>query len=156
MAEGSQFTIISPDFDHIRYEAGQHTSDGILTVWEALNSEAQSRRRGVREAIERMAPKEVILAPAVNQNDLDTQFATVLRFDGAGAVNITGLQQRPEPTAIFLCVLGAGTITLKNQDAASIARNRIVTASGGDVAIATNEQTLLWYLNSRWRQLTWA
>ena len=155
MAEGSQFTIEAPDFDYVKREAGPHTRDGLITIWEALNSEAKARRAGVRQSVERMNPKEIILSPSVSQNDLDTEFATVLRFDGAASVDITGLQARPEPTAIFLCVLGAGTITLTNQDAASIARNRIVTKSGASVALATNTISLLWYLNTRWRQLTW-
>ena len=155
MAEGSQFTIEAPEFDLIKRESGPHTRDGIITIWEALNAEGQARRSGIRQAVERINPKEIILSPSVSQNNLDTEFATVLRFDGAAGVNITGIQQRPEPTAIFLVVLGAGTITLTNQDAASLDRNRIVTKTGASVALATNTITLLWYLNSRWRQLVW-
>ena len=155
MAEGSQYTIAAPDFDYVKREAGPHTRDGLITIWEALNAEAEARRTGVRQAIERLAPKGIILSPSVSQNDLDTEFATVLRFDGAASVNVTGLQARTDPTAIFLVVLGAGTISLTNQDAASIARNRIVTKTGATVALATNTITLLWYLNSRWRQLVW-
>lgn len=155
MAEGSQFTVEAPDFDYVKREAGPHTRDGLITIWEALNAEAEARRVGVRQAIERIAPKQIILSPSVSQNDLDTEFATVLRFDGAASVDITGLQARTEPTAIFLLVLGAGTITLTNQDAASIARNRIVTKTGASVALATNTITLLWYTNTRWRQLVW-
>lgn len=155
MAEGSQFTIEAPDFGLIKRETGAHTESGFITIWEALNAEAKGRRTGVRQAIERINPKEIILSPGVSQNNLDTEFATVLRFDGAASVNITGIQQRPEPTAIFLAVLGAGTITLTNQDAASLDRNRIVTKTGASVALATNTITLLWYLNSRWRQLVW-
>ena len=155
MAEGSQFTVEAPDFDYVKREAGPHTRDGLITIWEALNAAAEARRVGVRQAIERIAPKQIILSPSVSQNDLDTEFATVLRFDGAASVDITGLQARTEPTAIFLLVLGAGTITLTNQDAASIARNRIVTKTGASVALATNTITLLWYTNTRWRQLVW-
>ena len=155
MAEGSQFTVEAPDFDYVKREAGPHTRDGLITIWEALNAEAEARRVGVRQAIERIAPKQIILSPSVSQSDLDTEFATVLRFDGAASVDITGLQARTEPTAIFLLVLGAGTITLTNQDAASIARNRIVTKTGASVALATNTITLLWYTNTRWRQLVW-
>ena len=156
MAEGSQFTVEAPDFDYVKREAGPHTRDGLITIWEALNAEAEARRVGVRQAIERIAPKQIILSPSVSQNDLDTEFATVLRFDGAAGVDITGLQARTEPTAVFLVVLGTGTITLKNNNAGSIDRNKIITASAGDFPIATNEMAVVWYLNARWRQLTWA
>lgn len=153
MAEGSQFTIIPPDFEQIERETGVHTRSGFDTLWLVANDEAEARRKGVRTAIERVSPKGIILSPAANQNDVDTQFATVIRFDGAASVDVTGFQQRPDPTMIVLAVLGAGTITLKNQSASSLDRNRIVTNSGGDLAIATNEFVVLWYLNLRWREM---
>ena len=156
MAEGTQYSIQSPDFDLIRGETGVHTEDGFSILWEAANAEARARRTGVRQAIERMNPKMIILSPSANAHNVDTQFATVIRFDGAASVDITGFQARPEPTAIFLAVLGSGTITLKNNNAGSIDRNKILTAAAGDFPIATNEMALLWYLNSRWRQLAWA
>ncbi len=156
MSEGTQYSIVAPDFDLIRVETGVNTESGFNILWEAANAEARARRTGVRQAVERMNPKMIILAPSVNQNNVDTDFATVLQFDGAASVDITGFQARPEPTAIFLTVLGAGTITLKNNNAGSLDRNKILTATGGDLAIATNTQTLLWYINSRWRQLAWA
>lgn len=154
MAE-TQFTIESLDLENIERETGPHTRDGLNTLYLAANAEAQARRMGVRQAIERMNPKMIISSPAANQDNFDTEFATVIRFDGAASVNVTGFQDRPEPTAIFLCVLGAGTITLKHQDAGSIARNRIVTNSGADLAIATNKMVMLMYLNTRWREMSW-
>ena len=156
MAEGSQYSIEDPDFDYIKQEAGPHTRDGIFTLWLAANAEAEARRTGVRQSIERVNPKKIILSPSVNENDVDTDFATVLEFDGAASVDITGFQARPDPTMIVLAVLGAGTITLKNNNAGSLDRNKILTATAGDLAIATNTMTVLWYLNSRWRQLAWA
>jgi hypothetical protein len=152
----SQFTISAPEFERIYDETGVATRDGIQTIWLAANDEAEARRKGIREAIERMCPKAISQAPVASQNDFDTQFATVLRFDGAVAFNITGLQARPEPTILILTVLGAGTVTLKNESASSIARNRILTQSGGDLAIAVNHSVMLMYLNTRWREMKWA
>lgn len=152
---GNQFTVEAPDFDRIKRETGVSTLEGITLLWRVANDEAESRRAGVRSATERMEPKALLLTPAVNQNDLDTQFSTVLRFDGAASVNLTGLQARPDPTIVIIFVLGAGTITLKNQNVGSIDRNRIVTASGGDVAITTNRSVMLMYTNLRWRELKW-
>ena len=152
----SQLTVESPDFDYIEREAGVHTRDAIQTLWLVANDEASSRRQGVREAIERIEPKEIILSPSGATNDLNTQFSGVIRFDGSTAFNLTGLQARPEPTFVYLTVLGSGTVTLKNESASSIARNRILTLSGGDVAITTGLTVLLMYLNTRWREVSWA
>lgn len=154
MAEG-QLTVEAPDFPKIKKETGVATHDAMMALWLVANDEAASRRAGVREAIERIAPKEIILSLAANTNDRDTEFATVLRFDGAASVNLTGLQARPEPTILILFVLGAGTITLKNESASSLARNRIITSAGGDVAITTNRSVMLMYLNTRWREVKW-
>lgn len=151
----NQFTVEAPDFDRIKRETGVSTQEAITLLWRVANDEAESRRAGVRAATERMEPKAIALSPSVSQNNLDTQFATVLRFDGASSVNITGLQARPDPTIVILLVIGAGTITLKNQNASSLDRNRIVTSAGGDVAIATNKSVMLMYTNLRWRELKW-
>ena len=152
----SQFTIEAPDFDRIKGETGVATRDAITSLWRVANDEADTRRTGVRAATERMQPKSIILSPSVAQNNLDTQLATVLRFDGAASVNVTGLRARPDPTIVILFVIGAGTITLKHQSASSLERNRIVTNSSGDLAIATNKCVMLIYLNTRWREMKWA
>lgn len=151
----NQFTIEAPDFDRIFNETGPTTRDGITTLWRVANDEAESRRRGVREAIERQCPKEIILSLAANQNNFNTEFATTLRSDGAASVNITGFQARPEPTILFLVVLGSGTITLKHNDVNSIARNRILTYTAADIAVGTNQAIRLDYLNERWRVMEW-
>lgn len=151
----NQFTVEAPDFERIRQETGTETQTAVTLLWRVANDEAESRRAGVRAATERIEPKALLLTPSVNQNDLDTKFSTVLRFDGASSINLTGLQARPDPCIVILFVLGAGTITLKNESASSIARNRIVTASGGDVAITTNRSLMLMYTNTRWREMKW-
>ncbi len=150
-----QFTVAAPDFDRIKNETGVATRDGITLLWRVANDQADTSRTGIRAAVERIEPKRIDLSPGAAQNDLDTQFATVLRFDGAANENLTGLQARPDPTIVILLVLGAGTITLKNENAGSIARNRIMTSAGGDVAITTNRSVMLMYTNLRWRELKW-
>ena len=152
----SQFTVEAPDFDRIYNETGVATRDGITTLWRVANDEASSRRSAVREAIERQCPKAIILEPSGTTNNLDTQFATVIRFDGAASFDLTGLQARPEPTFLYLVVIGAGTVTLKNASGSSLDRNRILTNSGGDLAIATGLTVMLMYLNLRWREVKWA
>ena len=152
---GNNLTVESIDFEQVENETGVATRSGIELLWDVANDEAKSRRTGVRTATERWEKKGVILSPSVNQNDLDTQFATVLRFDGAANENLTGLQARADPTILILFVVGAGTITLKNESASSLDRNRIITSAGGDVAITTNRSVMLVYTNLRWRELKW-
>ncbi len=151
----SQLTIEQPNFPRIKRETGPETEAAMTLLYEVANDEAASRRTGVRTAIERWEKKGVILSPSVGQNDLDTQFATVLRYDGSTSVNLTGLQARPDFTIIILFVVGSGTITLKNASASSIERNRIITSAGGDVAITTNRSVMLMYTNLRWREQKW-
>lgn len=147
-----QFTVSAPEFDRIKDETGVATRDGFITLWRVANDEAKSRRAGVREAIERINPKGVTITQLANLNDLDTQMAGVLVFDGAASVDLTGLQARPDFTFLYLFTLGAGTITVKNSSASSIDRNKILTNSGGNLALTTNLGTLLFYLNTRWRE----
>lgn len=152
----SQLTIESPDFDKVRKESGRATEDAIRLLWLVANDEARDRRNGVREAIERWEKKYIILAPTVNQNDLDTQNATIIRFDGASAVNVTGFKARVEGTIILVSVLGSATITLMHSNAGSEARNRILFQAAADKAVATNRDVFLKYLSSRWREISLA
>ena len=153
---GAQLTIESPDFDKIRKESGRATEDGMRLLWLVANDEARDRRNGVREAIERWEKKFIILTPTVNQNDLDTQDTTILRFDGTTAVNVTGLKARVEGTIVLVSVLGAATITLMHDNAGSEARNRMLFQAAANKAVVTNRDVFLKYLNTRWREISLA
>jgi hypothetical protein len=150
----SQLTIESPDFDRIRKESGRATEDAIRLLWLVANDEASDRRTGVREAIERWEKKYIILAPTVNQNNLDTQDAAILRFEGASAVNVTGLKARVEGTIVLVSVLGSATITLMHDSGSSEARNRILFQAAANKAVATNRDVFLKYASSRWREIS--
>jgi hypothetical protein len=151
MAEN--LTIEAPAFDHIKKEAGTHTEDAIRLLWMVANEEASARRSGLRIATERIAPKSVVDSPAAAQDNLDTKYATILRFDGAIAFNLTGLRARTENTIVIILVLGAGTVTAKHNSANSETTNRILLAGGADKAIATNKTLILCYQNLRWREI---
>lgn len=152
----NNLTIESPDFDHIRQETGVHTMDGIRLLWSVANSEAKDRRIGVRLAIERQEIKTLISSPTVNQNNFDTDYSTTLRFDGASAINITGIKARVEGTRIRVLVLGSATITLMHSNAGSEAANRILLFAAADKAVATNKAVDLEYQSSRWREISLA
>ncbi len=80
----------------------------------------------------------------------------LIRFDGGSAINVTGFQARVEGAIIIVSVLGAGTVTLKNNSGSSEDRNKILTQSGGDLAIATGFSAMLQYQNTRWREVKFA
>jgi hypothetical protein len=149
-------TIEPPDSDRIKKESGIATADAIDLIWQVLNQEMRDRRSGVKQAIDQFEPKSVVDSPAAGQNDYDTRDATILRFDGATSFNLTGLRARPENAIVIILVLGVGTVTIKNSSASSEANNRILTQSGGDLAVATNKAVMLIYESSRWREAKWA
>ncbi len=149
-------TVSPPDFDRIRRGNFIEIADGMKTLWSVANTEARDRRLGVRAAIERIEPKYLVSEPAANQNNFNTDLSTILRFDGTVAVNVTGLQARVEGAIVIVMVIGSATITFKHNDGASEARNRILTFSGGDLAVVTNKSAMFAYLNTRWRELKWA
>ena len=151
----NNLTVEAPDFDYIKQEAGVHTMDAIRALWYVANDEAKSRRTGVRLATERIEVKTIIASPGASQNNYDTTFATILRFDGAGAINVTGIRARNEGAIVIVLVLGAGTVTLMNNSGSSEATNRMLFHSGADKAVATNKAWMLTYENVRWRELSW-
>lgn len=78
--------------------------------------------------------------------------------DGGGST-ITGIVAPAsinDGTVIVLLNLGAGTLTIANQNANSAAANRIITETAADVAMATNEMMSIIYdgTTARWRQYT--
>lgn len=149
-------TVSAPDFEYIRKEAGVHTMDGVRLLWSVANEEAKDRRTGIRLAIERQEIKTLITSPSVNQNNFDTQFSTTIRFDGASAINVTGIRARVEGARIRVLVLGAGTITLMHNNAGSDATNRILLFAAANKAVATNRAVELEYQNARWREISLA
>lgn len=151
-------TIESLDFEAIRSGDDQATGDALEFIWLALNNEASQRRRGQRQASERAEWQTDIISPTADVTDYDMGNVSVLRFDGAAAVNVTGLLAPSAGASrlLILQVLGAGTITLKHASLSSEEPNRILTYSAGDLAITTNKAVALLYQNSRWRELKWA
>ena len=109
-------TVEAPEFDQIEKESGRATRDAIRLLWGVANYESQRRRKTDRRLADRLSPKVLYLAPTANQNNLDTQGAGVLYYNGASAVNITGYILREEGDILFIHVAGAGTITHTHQD----------------------------------------
>lgn len=94
-----------------------------------------------------------------NQNNFPLAPGFALhRFTTDGvARTITGFAGGAPGRVKFFCNAGGGAnITLNNQDAASSAENRIITGTGGNVAITPDQLVYLIYDNTsqRWRLRT--
>lgn len=75
------------------------------------------------------------------------------RIAASVAVNVTGIALVTNGKHLILANVGAFTITLKHQDAASSAGNRIISATGADIPVPPNGYIELTYdeLTARWR-----
>ena len=104
------------------------------------------------------APVNVTTTPAQitgNQNDyaLAISTADIFRISSDAARNITGITAGLfDGHAILLRNVGSFAITLKHQDSASAAANRLISPWAGDVVISANSSMLLMYDStlSRW------
>lgn len=155
MAEN--LSIESPDFDRIRKGNPHAIEDAIKLLWFVANDEAKRRRSGDRQIAARLSPQVLSLAPAANQNNVDTQGCGVIIYTGAASVNITGYRAPGFDGAVLIIhVTGAGTISHTNQDANSDAGNRFVNNGAATVAVGTNQSVVYTYLNARWREMSLA
>lgn len=97
------------------------------------------------------APVNVTVTPAAltaNANDYDPGIASadIFRVSGTAARNITGISAGLfDGHAILLRNVGSFALTLKHQDAASAAANRMISPWAGDVVISANASMLLVY-----------
>lgn len=151
----SNLTIESPNFDKIRKEAGQFTSDAVKLLWEALNDTRATERRDINLLIRSFTALSLSPAASVDNQALGpTSAYTVVSFLGGSGQNLTGFKapETGQAKLLFLQVSGAGTITVKH-NATSETANRIITSSGADTALTTGKGMVLAYLASNWRQV---
>ncbi len=98
---------------------------------------------------------------AANQNDYDVTDGGTLRafsdsrLTASTPVNITGIADGFAGARVRLVNIGANAITLMNQDAASLAGNRMILVGGTDRALAAGDSIELIYFStdSRWREV---
>jgi len=93
-----------------------------------------------------------------SQNNFAYSEADTIRANNASALTLTGLLAPASPAKpgkpLRLVAIGAGTVTLNNEDAASTAANRIITGTGAALTLAaTTGWALLVYddTTDRWR-----
>ena len=93
---------------------------------------------------------------AANTNDWAISLAASRhRVSSDAARNVTGIAGGVDGLECVLMNVGAQTITLKHQDAASAAANRIIGVAGADVSLVANGSVTLCYdgTTARWRCL---
>lgn len=151
MAEN--LVIESPDFDRISKGDPKAIKDGIFLLWAVMNDEIKTRIRQIREAkdlTEGGTQTEPSTASLDNYAIGDNR---VLYFTGASNINLSGIGEGRTGRVLFIHVIGAGDITLLDDSASSFEENRILTNTGADVTLTTDQSAVLIYLNVRWRML---
>jgi len=95
-----------------------------------------------------------------SQNNFSYSEADRIRANNASTLTLTGILAPAAPAKpgkpLFLVAIGAGTVVLNNEDAASTAANRIITGTGGALTLAAGTGwAVLFYddTSDRWRVL---
>ncbi len=88
-----------------------------------------------------------------NQNNYTTGLGAWFRISSDAARDITGFDSGTDGRGYVLTNVGSFTITLKNQSASSQPTNRILTATGSDIALTANASAWVIYdvVSGRWR-----
>jgi len=102
------------------------------------------------------APSGTPAQIVANQNDYAGSGQTAIwRLDSDAARNITGIVAPTSARGKFFYIyyIGVNSIILKNDDAGSIATNRILPTSGADITLTANQGCGLWYddVTTKWR-----
>ena len=89
-----------------------------------------------------------------NVNDYGPSTLGIWRLSSDASRNITGIVAAAVDGQLLLLLnVGAQNIVLTNQDALSVAANRILTGTGANVTLAADDTALLVYdlTTARWR-----
>ena len=99
-----------------------------------------------------LSERTTVLGAGVN-HDVATGVVAVQRFSITATGNITGFAGGREGRLVIVINIGASTITLNNNNAGSLAANRMHLPNEADVILNFQDSATLWYDNatSRWR-----
>lgn len=147
-----QLVIESPQFDEIEKKAGRATRDAVNLLWTVLNQEVSLRRQTVRDAKQTLEVRALNSAPTTQQDNFDTDRATVYYFNSGSAFNLTGIRNGIEGALKLLHNIGSATVTIKHNSGSSDSGNVILTITAADKSLTTGKSLLLAYLNGKWRE----
>lgn len=133
-------------------------SGGTNTLKKAANGVTMLTDSGETAGTTLSSPPLTPAALSADQNDYSITPARRVRLatDGGGNRNVTGIVMAGNVDGLEFSIVNVGavdSIILKHQSASSTAANRIICTGAADIALATNEEALLWYdgVTSRWR-----
>lgn len=89
-----------------------------------------------------------------NSNDYDTGSYNVLRLaTDVSTRTITGFSGGRRGRWFMAVDIGTNTVVIANESASSVARNRVITGSGGSLTLQSLDTVFFWYddTSSRWR-----
>jgi len=134
------------------------TNDKIRQILQYLADQvtAQRNKIGELEAVE-VPDVRLTYTPiqiTANQNDYaQPETPGRWRLSSDASRDITGIAYSNDGEPIYIVNVGSNDIVLKHQDAASRAENRIISTSGADITLGSNEIASGWYdeVSLRWR-----
>lgn len=94
---------------------------------------------------------------ATTNNDYNVGTTPWIRLNPTGSRNISGIVAGEDGEILKLTnVNGSNTVTLQNENAGSSAANRIITGTGADIVLSTDDNAELIYdaTTARWRVVT--
>lgn len=88
-----------------------------------------------------------------DQNDYNPGTGSNFRLSTDAARTVTGFAGGADGRLMLIANVGSFNLVLANQNAGSVAANRIVTGTGADVTVAADDTAILIYdsVSSRWR-----
>lgn len=144
--------IESPDFDEIEKKAGRATRDAVTLLWTVMNEEIRTRRKAVRTSKETLEVRILTSAPGSQQDNFDTDRATIWYFTGSTNFTLTGIRNGSEGNIKFFHNTGTATITIANNSGSSDATNRLLTSTAANKSLTQDQSIAFMYINSRWRE----
>jgi hypothetical protein len=140
-----------PSFNEDTTEHLRQIADYVKAAGDRANATAP---KDGSEATQMIAFDHLDFSMTQNEDDLDLDGYSVVRFDLDGAYDLTGILAG---TGRWLMIINvsANTLTLKEQ-VTSAAANQLLLNNGGDLAVTQNDTVLLWYdaTTARWRRIS--
>lgn len=136
------------------------TNNGSFTATQAVIHSSTTALNGATTVAAAIAytavtPSVLALGSTNDYAGLDGKVFGRLSGNVAGST-VSGFANGTDGREIRLVNVGANTITITNQDAASAAANRIITATGASILMLADDCMILMYdaTTQRWRQIT--
>ncbi len=130
------------------------TNDAYSMILETNNTDRfQINQDGLATFINDFAAQRgAAVSSTGTLNDVSTSAKSYFQFTGAGSVTVTGFANGADGKIVILTNKTGVSLLINNDDAGSVAANRILTGTGAPLTIRNNASTMMVYdsANSRW------